>query len=195
MALKSWEQRRKDWTAMGQKVSPNFRMKTNGVNQKIAYMSVPAHSVTLPQDAHVIQRKKLYVTGVKGERTYDTYVLAAGTKRSYISKRTGQPATVQNWYVGKMKYYAGKPGVIEYLYNGTNERDARHRFAQVPYNELYVAVIDSVSELGNAQSFKTDAQGKKWAVFSGNGKYGMIVSKQIRRRNFRKNRRSAFRQA
>lgn len=194
MANKSWEQRRKNWVAMGQKVSPNFKMKKNGVNQNIAYMNVPAHSITLPADAHVIQRKKLYVKGVKGENTYDTYVLAAGTKRNYVSKRTGKPVTVQNWYAGKMKYYAGKPGVIEFLYNGTSERDARHRFADIPYNELYVAVTDNVNKLGDAQSFKTDGTGQKWAVFTGNGRYSMIVSKRIHRRSFRAAGRSAFRQ-
>ena len=99
---------------------------------------------------------------------------------------------IQNWYVAKLNYYKGLPSVAEFLYKGTSERDARHRFGQIPYNEMLVAVTDNVTKLGNASSFQTDANGKKWAVFSSNGRYGSIVRNQIRRREFTKARRSAF---
>ena len=188
MSNKSWNDRRKAWENYGKKTSPNFKMKTNGVGKKVAYINVPAGTVTTPSDAHVIQRKYIYTKDAKSQNAHDTYVLCAGTKRSYTSKKTGKMVTIQNLYVGKIVYYGGYPGVMQFLYNGTSERDARHRFAQIPYNELYVAVTDNVSKLGNAQTIKTDASGQKWAIFTGNGKYSMIVNNQIRRKNYRQTR-------
>ncbi|MGM9838166.1 MAG: hypothetical protein ACI30A_06735 [Paludibacteraceae bacterium] len=185
---KTWAERKKDWAANG-KVSPNFGFKTNKQGKKTPYIAVPAAFVTLPQDAHVIQRKTLYTNGkYNGKKNYDLYVLCAGTKHSYTSRQTNQPVTIQNWYVARMKYYGGKPGVAEWLYQGTNERDARKRFAEIPYHKLQVAVIDEKHAPAGCgierETYKDNET--VWAVYKSNGTFGAIVANRIQRRaNYR----------
>lgn len=180
---KTWEQRRKDWKDRGKKVSPNFGFKTNKQGTKTAYMSVPASFVTLPQDAHVIQRKTLLTGKYNGKDTYDLYVLCAGTKRKYVSKQTQQPVVLQNWYVARIKYYGGKPGVAEWLYQGTSQRDARKRFAEIPYHKLQVA-IRSGYEAPAGSTIETETFNGKityWGVFKSDGSYRSIVANRIQR--------------
>ena len=186
--LKTWEQRRKDWKDRGNKVSPNFGFKTNKQGTKTAYMSVPASFVTLPQDAHVIQRKTLFTGKYNGKDTFDQYVLCAGTKRTYVSKQTQQPVVLQNWYVARIKYYGGKPGVAEWLYQGTSQRDARKRFAEIPYHELQVAIQHGhYSPAGSTLKTETytDTQGREhtqnWAIFKSDGSYRSIVANRVQR--------------
>ena len=151
-------------------------------------MSVPASFVTLPQDAHVIQRKTLLTGKYNGKDTYDQYVLCAGTKRTYVSKQTQQPVVLQNWYVARIKYYGGKPGVAEWLYQGTSGRDARKRFAEIPYHELQVAIQHAhYSPAGSTLKTDTytDTKGREhtqnWAVFKSDGSYRSIVANRVQR--------------
>lgn len=181
--LKTWAQRKKDWSSNG-KVSPNFGFKTNKQGNKTAYIAVPAAFVTLPQDAHVIQRKTLYTGEYNGKKNYDLYVLCAGTKHSYVSKRTNQPVILQNWYVARMKYYGGKPGVAEWLYQGTDQRDARKRFAEIPYHKLQVAIERAHMAPAGATIETETFNGRtmNWAVFKSNGTFGAIVANRMQRK-------------
>ena len=181
--LKTWEQRRKDWKDHGNTVSPNFGFKTNKQGTKTAYMSVPASFVTLPQDAHVIQRKTLLTGKYNGKDTFDQYVLCAGTKRSYVSKQTQQQVVLQNWYVARIKYYGGKPGVAEWLYQGTSQRDARKRFAEIPYHKLQVAIrYGHEAPAGSTIETQTfNGKTTNWAVFKSDGSYRSIVANRVQR--------------
>ncbi len=169
-------------------------MRANKVGNKVPYMSVPMAFVTLPKDSTVIQTKRLNIRDVKGGQGFEMYVLACSKKREYKGFQ-GVSRTVQNWYVAKKIYFAGKPAMDQMLYSGTSERDARHRFADIPYNEMKVKVLDSTTDMRGASKIEsksyTSSTGKvytsKWAVYKGNGKYAAIAANRSRRYQARQN--------
>lgn len=160
--------------AKGNKISARFKQVTNGIGQKVDYMSIPAGFATLPSDASVIQIKHLNSKGPKGEATYVTYVLACG-KKNPANTRKGY---VQNWYVSEKHYFGGKPAFDKMLYNGTDERSARKRFGDIPYNELLVKLPDNGQAPYGSSLVTREYNGKstKWARFAGNGTYAEIAA-------------------
>lgn len=158
---------------------------TNGIGQKVAYMQIPVAFATLPKDSTVIQRKRLDVVDVKGGAGFEIYVLACSKKRPY-RKFDGSEGFVQNWYVARKRYFGGKPAFDEMLYQGTNHRDAAHRFADIPYNELYVKLPEGVkadTQVVNQSYTSSTGQvyNSRWAVYKSDGKYATIAANRSMR--------------
>lgn len=169
----------------GKQATALFGTKTNGVGKKVAYMQIPVAFATLPKDSTVIQRKRLNVKDVKGGKGFEVYVLACSKKRPY-KKFDGTTGYVQNWYVARKRYFGGKPAFDEKLYEGTSHRDAAHRFADIPYHELYVKLPDGVNvQTQVINQTYTSSTGKvyqsRWAVYKSDGKYASIAANRSAR--------------
>lgn len=167
------------------KVTKLLTSRKNKLGQNVAYMNIPVAFATLPKDSSVIQKKRLNVKDVKGGQGFEIYVLACSKKRPY-KKFDGTTGYVQNWYVARKRYFSGKPAFDEKLYDGTSERDARHRFADIAYNELRVKLPENVKVTTQVvtESY-TSSTGKvyttRWAVYKSDGKYATIAANRSQR--------------
>ncbi len=173
------------------KVTKLLTSHKNKVGQNVAYMSIPVAFATLPKDSSVIQKKRLAVKDVKGGQGFEIYVLACSKKRAY-KKFDGTTGYVQNWYVARKRYFSGKPAFDEMLYQGTSERDARHRFADIPYNELRVKLPEGAKVTTQvATESYTSSTGNtyttRWAVYKSDGKYATIAANRSQRYQARRN--------
>ena len=123
--------------------------KVNGV----PYFKVPAAMITMPKDnTWYVARKQLNYTDKSGRNQVATYVM--GFHKSSTTNKQGKQNKI--WFVARLQYLGGKPGIASYYYRDYSRRGADNYFKRLPSTNSYYRVFD---EKGNM----TD----EWKTYAG----------------------------